>query len=233
MKEEEVIEANMMPSTAAPDAGDVVDPPPQQPSPYEMLLRQSKKMGGVATKTYENVKTVLNREVPLPSRDDFLASLSFKPHAETKLGGEAVKGHEKVATLRQRVRKSHQVLGYVRTVFPMKLFPTTVVLDRSKLTIVRRDFFWTSNVISVRIEDILNVSCGVGPLFGSITVSSRVMNSIDHFEVSFLWRSDATHIKNMIQGYMIAKHDGIDTEHLTQEEMVETIYELGHDSDTR
>ncbi|HMH69887.1 MAG TPA: hypothetical protein VK502_00660, partial [Candidatus Saccharimonadales bacterium] len=82
----------------------------------------------------------------------------------------------------------------------------------------------------IRIEDVLNVGCGVGPLFGSITISSRVMNSVDHFEINFLWRNEAMYLKDIIQGYMIAKHNKIDTSQLAKDEMIETLTELGHDS---
>lgn len=116
------------------------------------------------------------------------------------------------------------------TVFPITLFPDSVTVDRTKVTITKRDFFWTSDVMSIRIEDVLNVSASVGPIFGSLTIASRVMSTIDHFKINHFWRNDAIRLKHIIQGYVIAQHNNIDTAHLTRAELVETLRELGHDS---
>jgi len=219
MEDEEVMENDMLNVTAPKSQ--------QKVSPYELLLRQNKKLGRFATAAFREVRTVLHQEIPLPSKEQFLQSLTLTPR--TKFTQDS----KKIDQLKREVRKSHEVLASARTVFPMKLFPDRVILDRTKITIVRRDFFWSSNVVSIRIEDILNVACGTGPLFGSISISSRVMNSIDHFEISFLWRNDAIQLKNLIQGYVIAKHNKINTTELSRKELIETISELGHDSDTR
>jgi len=219
MKDEEVLNSNLQP-IGTPD-------PPQSRSPYELLVAQNKKLGKFATSTFHGVKNALNYEIQLPSKERLLSSLALAPH---------VASHPDVArisALKQMVRKSHEVLATARGVFPMTLFPDKITLDRTKVTIVKRDFFWTSHVVSIRIEDVLNVTCGTGPLFGSITVSSRVMNSIDHYEVNYLWRNDAIYLKSLIQGYVIAKHNNIETTDLPRRQMIETLSELGRDSDTR
>jgi len=219
MKDEEVLNSNLQPIGT--------HDPPQVRSPYELLVDQNKKLGKFATDTFRGMKSALNHEIQLPSKERLLSSLALTPHTA------AQSDHVKISALKQMVRKSHEVLATARGVFPMTLFPDKITLDRTKVTIVKRDFFWTSNVVSIRIEDVLNVTCGTGPLFGSITVSSRVMNSIDHYEVNFLWRNEAIYLKSIIQGYVIAKHNKIDTANLSRQEMLETLSELGRDSDTR
>ena len=134
--------------------------------------------------------------------------------------------------LRSIVEKSHQLLAGAKTVIlPINLFPDSVTVDRTKVTITKRTFFWSSNVISIRIEDVLNVSCSTGPLFGSLIVSSRVMNPTDHYEIDYFWRRDAIYLKQIIQGYVIAQHNNIDTSHLSKDELIKTLLELGQDSD--
>jgi len=221
MKDEEAIETNSLTSPVG------TTPPPRASSPYELLLRQNKKLGGFATKAFHDLKTILNHEITLPSKDRLLNSITFAPRQKE---GTVERNTDEIEELKRVVHKSHEVLAAARTVFLMKLFPDKVVVDRTKITITRRDFFWSSNVVSIRIEDVLNVGCGVGPLFGSITISSRVMNSVDHFEINFLWRNEAMYLKDIIQGYMIAKHNKIDTSQLAKDEMIETLTELGHDS---
>jgi hypothetical protein len=132
--------------------------------------------------------------------------------------------------LEKIVKQSHDVLASANTVFPVTLFPDTVFVDRTKVTIIRRNFFWSADVMSIRIQDVLNVSASVGPLFGSLTLVSRVMSTVDHFQINYFSRSDATHLKHIIQGYVIAQHNKLDTAHLSKEELIATLEELGHDS---
>ncbi|RYX79556.1 hypothetical protein EON76_02480 [bacterium] len=127
------------------------------------------------------------------------------------------------------IKQSHETLASANTVFPMTLFPDTVFVDRTKVTIIRRDFFWSSDTMSIRIEDVLNVSATVGPVFGSLTIASRVMSTIDHFQIRHFWRNDAIYMKRIIQGYVIAQHNKIDTAHLSKQDLIETLLEIGND----
>lgn len=187
-------------------------------TPYEMLIRQSRKLGATATNAWLRVKNTLE---PLGvARRDFITAANM--HRQ-----EVVENIEK---LRSMVKHSHEVIASIRTAFPFTIPPDTVVVDRTKITIIKRDFFWSSQVISIQVEDILNVTASVGPFFGSLNISSRVMNSVDHFTIIRLWRKDAVFLKHLIQGYVIAKHNNIDTTGLGTEELIDTLCELGSDS---
>lgn len=185
-------------------------------SPYELLMRQSKKMGRAATKTYDVTREFLKQDIS-----------TLRPAELPKRASNAAKSIRK---LNKMVEQSKEVLAAAQTVIlPNNLFPDTVILDRQKVTINRKTFFWSSDVISIHIEDILNVSTSTGPLFGSLTISSRVMNSTDHYQINYFWRHDALHLKHIIQGYMIAAHNDIDTSHMPREQLIEKLEELGTD----
>ena len=199
----------------------------QNPRTYNFLLRLSRLMGNVATNSLflHDVRLFMNQE-PAPTQHGSLLGLR---QASAKQQVEAAKA-DKSADLKKIVAQSHEILMSANTVFPFTLFPDTVTVDRTKITITRRDFFWSSDVMSIRIEDVLNVAANTGPLFGSLTIASRVMSTVDHFKINFLWRSDAIRLKHIIQGYVIAQHNKIDTAHLSKKELIETLIELGHDS---
>lgn len=201
--------------------------PPSQSTTYQMLIRQSKKLGGVATKAFGDLKQLLNQEIILPpAADQLLDGLrTLRPRVREAKD----KNLQRMIDLKHAVRKSHEVLASAQT---FALFPDRVIMDRTKLTMIKRNFFWSSDVISIQIEDILNVSSSVGPIFGTLTVASRVMSTIDHFQIRFLWRSDAIDLKHIIQGYAIAKNSGIDISQFPKKVMLETLRELGHDSGT-
>lgn len=195
-------------------------------SPYEMLVRQSQKLGQVATHAFHDVKNILQKEVTMPSAEQFLGNFPHVSRADAKKDKELKEADK----LKKMVRRSHQVLANVRTVFPLTLFPDSIVVDRTKISITYRSFFWSSRVISFQVEDVLNVSSSVGPLFGSLTIASRVMSTVDHFPVNFLWRSDAIFLKQLIQGHIIAKNNKLETDQLGRSEMVAMLCELGGDA---
>lgn len=205
MKDEKPIQTNHSPGRAHSSSF----------HPYQLFMRQSHKLGAVATKAFGELKTFLNQEVVLPSA----VRLPYPRKVENEL--------QKIENLKKQVRKSHEVLVAVQTI---TLFPDEIVVDRTKVTIIKRYSFWSTDVISIQIEDVLNVSASVGILFGSLSIASRVMNTTDHFDVHLLWRRDAIELKQIIQGYAIAKHSGVDIGDLPREEMIETLRELGHDT---
>lgn len=206
----------------------VEEPKTQPASPYELLIRQSRKMGGVATRTVDVTKEFLKRDVSTLRPKSIDTPVLFGKKVDKSTHSVSAKEAKAIQTV---VRRSHEILAGARTVpLPVNLFPDSIIVDRTKVTITRRTFFWTSQVITMRIEDILAVTSNFGPIFGSLTISTRIMNSTDHFEVNFFWRKDAAYIKQIIQGYVIAQHNSIETKHLKRDELVETLLELGRDS---
>ncbi|MBI5357932.1 hypothetical protein HZB74_03755 [Candidatus Saccharibacteria bacterium] len=193
---------------------------------YLLSSRYHAQIGKYATKSYFQFKSFLSKEINLSH-----SKTSIKELAKAKRKSES-KHSQTTQDIRALTKRSNEVLASATTVFPLTLFPDTVVLDRTKVTITQRNFFMSSKVISIRIEDVLNVSADVGPFFGSITIASRVLSSEDHFSINYFRRGDAIHLKHMIQGYVIAQHNKIDVAHLSQDELIETLAELGHDLNT-
>lgn len=134
---------------------------------------------------------------------------------------------DSVLELTQTINSSHEILATATTVFPFTLFPDTVTLDRAKLTIARREFFAVAEVMSIRIEDILNVTADVGPFLGSLKVYTRFFNNDKPYAISFLQRKDALKIKRILQGYIIALQKNIDCSTLATPELAKMLDDLG------
>lgn len=135
-----------------------------------------------------------------------------------------------LANLKEVIKRSNEVLATAKTVWPMTLFRDDMVVDRSKITITKRNFFFVSEVMSIRLEDILNVKVSLGPFFGSLTIAVRVLSSEDHHTINYFWRKDAVHLKHIVQGYIIAHHNDIECKNQNREELIKTLSELGHDN---
>lgn len=179
------------------------------------------KIGRVAIGTASNVRSFLQRDVSLPRPRIPFANDQRTPKEQVS---------DEITHLKHMVEHSHEIICDKRTVFPFTLFPDEIILDRTKVTIIKRSFFWSSDVLSFRIEDVLNVSASYGPFFGSVTITSRVMSTVDHYEIDRFWRNDAIHLKHMIQGFVIAKHSEINLDELTIPEIIDTLDELGRDT---
>lgn len=194
---------------------------------YQFILRPTRQLGKSATKAFMNLGSLIQMNSALNSVEQLFVKNATETGKKSTNSAEKV---EKMKKLSKIVEKSNEVLASAQAVFPFDLFPDTVIVDRTKVTIVKRGFFWSAEAISIRIEDILNVTTSVGPFFGSLTVASRVMSSVDHFKTDYFWRNDAIRLKHIIQGYVIAHHNKIDVNHLSKEDMIETLTELGHDA---
>ncbi|HTE21906.1 MAG TPA: hypothetical protein VK674_02590 [Candidatus Limnocylindria bacterium] len=132
-----------------------------------------------------------------------------------------------VPELAETITKSREVLVSATTVFPFTLFPDAVTLDRAKLTIAHREFFAVGEVVSIRIEDILNVMADVGPFLGSLKIFTRFFSTDKPYQVSFLRRQDALRIKRILQGYIIAIQKKIDCSALPTPELARMLDDLG------
>ena len=176
-------------------------------STYDMLIRQSRKLGRHAMQTMTDAKQGARQLLGQRS-------------------GAATVDVDDIEELKKVIEHSHEMIVEAKTVLP-PLFKNEIMLDRTKITIIKRNSFWSSEVISIRIEDVLNVSAAFGPILGSVTIASRVMSSVDHFEVTNFWRDDAMKLKQIIQGYLIARQNGVSTDHLSCEELAKTLYEIG------
>lgn len=135
---------------------------------------------------------------------------------------------ESMQELREAIRGSNEILATATT--PFKFFPDTLTLDRAKLTVTKRSFFRTADVMSMRIEDVLNVTASIGPLVGSVTFSSRVFNNQKPYTVGMFWRKDAIRLKRITQGYVIALQRGIDCSSLSAPALIAMLDQLGEDA---
>lgn len=130
--------------------------------------------------------------------------------------------------LRDAIQGSQEVLYNASTV--LSLLPDSVIVDRAKVTIARRSFYRTADVMSMRIEDVLNATCSVGPIFGTVSIVSRVMNSDQTSTIGRFWRADAKKLKRIIQGYIIALQRNIDCSSLKTQELTAMLEQLGADT---
>lgn len=121
---------------------------------------------------------------------------------------------------------SDEVLFKTRGIFPFDFFPDTVVIDKEKLTIAQRIFFFTGKIISVPMRDLLSVQANVGPIFGSIQLTSRYFFTNPQ-SIKFIWRSHALKMQRLLQGFIIATERNIDCSSVDKTQLLPLLEHLG------
>lgn len=120
-------------------------------------------------------------------------------------------------------------LFIAKTVFPFVLFADTIKIDRQKITIVHNDFFWKSQTASTEIKNIMNIAADAGPLFGSITITSKhFLNNTQ--TIKYLKRSDVTTAQRLLQGFMIAQRAKINTDDIDKKQLLRLLNDLGQEN---
>lgn len=125
-----------------------------------------------------------------------------------------------------------EVLISASSVFPFILFPDTITVDREKMTLTTRSFIRVARVVSVPIQDILNVAANVGPFFGSLRIVTRFFDN-KPLTIQFLKRADTLKIKDILAGYIIATQKEIDCTDIPKDELIPMLERLGEDKDER
>lgn len=149
-------------------------------------------------------------------------------HMAASIAQSQVKEQQKTASeLVEAIGTSHDVLLRIQTAFPFTIFPTTLSIDRTKITITQRDFFKAGEVLSIRIEDVLNVTAHVNPILGSIKIVTRYFNPDKPYVVDKLKRADALRFKRILQGYLIARQQNIDCTKLPTTDLAKMLDDIG------
>lgn len=138
-------------------------------------------------------------------------------------GNDPVKDLER---LKDAVTTSLPTIIKAKAVFPFDLFPDTISIDRKKVTVVHRTFFFMQQTISVQLQDIKNVEANLGPFFGSLIMTSQhFKNNVQH--INFLKRSEVVEVQHILQGIIAAVNEKIDIASIDISKLRTMLKELG------
>lgn len=212
------------PRAAVPPPPPVQPQAPQYPAPQQPAAPIP---GGIPAEQFQQPYPA---NQPQPSQQPAVQQPPAAPQTEAQPQAPATKANKKRKArkeLQQAIGHANEILATAQTVFPFTLFPDTITIDRGKLTISHRNFFRVAEVTSIRIEDILNTTANVGPVFGSLKIATRFFGTDKDYEINYLHRSDALKIKQILQGYIIALQKKIDCSVLPTAELAKLLTELG------
>jgi hypothetical protein len=129
--------------------------------------------------------------------------------------------------LNRAVWDSNEVLVTANTT--SKLYKDTLTLNRAKLFAEKRSVLGAVDDMSVRIEDVLNISATLGPISGTIKIATKFNTPGTPYSIGPFRRKDALRLKRIVQGYIIALQRKIDLSMIPTNELITRLYEIGED----
>ena len=129
-------------------------------------------------------------------------------------------------TVADLVKKSNRILVSISThKFPFDFFPDTLNVEEGRITIIIRNFFFSSQVHSVDIKDISNVFINTSPFFAQLIIVSRTFKQ-NEIRIKYLRQKEAIFARRIIEGLRIFKSKDIDTSGYTNQELIVKLEEL-------
>lgn len=122
------------------------------------------------------------------------------------------------------VHNSNTILISVSSVFPFKVFPTTINVEAGRVTIITRQAF-ASQVHSVDIRDISSVFIETSIIFAAITLISKTYAQKE-LVVKGLWKKEAIRIRRIIEGLRMFERRDINITDFSSEELLRKLEEL-------
>lgn len=129
---------------------------------------------------------------------------------EAHIESNARKKESDRVIIRGMVLKSNRALLCISSVFPFDFFPNTITVEDTRITIILRDFFFSSQVHSIDIKDISNIFIYTAPLFATLTIVSRTYIEND-IKIAWLKKREAMHTRRIIEGLRMFVNEKIDT----------------------
>lgn len=142
-------------------------------------------------------------------------------HEETKQKLQAIANRKDIELLR------------ARTIFPFKIFPDTIIIDTTKVTIIRKQMFLTEHITTIPLKDIADATVQTALFMATLVVcympqanSPGMMKSVEE-HITSLKREDAIKAKNILKGVLVAKAEDIDIAQLDPTDIQNVVEKFG------
>ncbi len=118
-----------------------------------------------------------------------------------------------------------------KSVFPFDLFPDAVTVDRTKISIAKRFFFFTRQTQSILIPDLLTIIVEETLLLASLHIVDRhfPQETIDVWNLS---KPDARRVRWIVEGLLIGNREKVDFTQIPNEELLPKLEEIGKSKTT-
>lgn len=117
----------------------------------------------------------------------------------------------------QQVTNASGPLLWIKAVFPFDLFPEEIIVDRFKIDVIKKDFFFTQNVITIPLSGTVTVNVYKSLFFSSVEIHDPSTGV--KAKVTTLTAHDAEQFRKLILGLVVGIRQGINFMGMTNEEV--------------
>ena len=122
------------------------------------------------------------------------------------------------------VSNSNRILLKISSVFPWDLFPSSLIAEETRLTIIHRQLF-SSQIHSVDIKNISNVFIDNALIFAQLTIVSNTFAE-NQIVINRLRKKEAIFMRRIIEGLRMFVNKDIDTTNYQIEELIQKLKQL-------
>jgi len=156
----------------------------------------------------------------VPSNHD-AAPITSEQEAE-----QLIQQSEAVSQLENLAQDEQPLLMTLSTVFPFKIFPTHITIEKTKVNIKETLFFASSNIQSIMIGDISSCETESNLFFGLIKLVTRIPNSPPVI-INYLPKEEALKARRIIQGLMVGVMNKVDLAKVSTPQLLESVEQMG------
>lgn len=181
--------------------------------------RRDKEKGALR----EQTKTRVSDTNPIFS-DTKKGQATEEKGIEEAVISHAGKAEENRQAVEDMVNNSNRVLLKISSVFPWDLFPSNIIVEETRLTVIHRQLF-SSQAYSVDIKNISNIFINSSILFSQLTIVSDTFAE-NQIIVDRLRKKEAIFIRRIIEGLRMFVDKEIDTTGYKKEELINKLRQL-------
>ena len=205
----------------------------QQQHSGQEFTSHNQKRAKTSQKSFKKeieAKRTRHTEVNIPEKEKESMEFEGKEEAMRVHAKEKQENLQRFKTITAR----HEIeIMRTQSIFPFSLFPDTLVIDTTKVTISRKQLFATEFVATIPLKDLADVTMQTALFFGSVMIKympqteSLGMGRPIDVKILNLKRKDAIKAKNILKGALVAKAEEIDIAKLPPEEVVKVLEKFG------
>ncbi len=124
------------------------------------------------------------------------------------------------------IKKSNRILTSIRShKLLFDFFPNTINFEETRVTLITRTFFSSSQLHSVDIKDISNIFINFAPFFAQLVIVSKTYSE-NNIQIDNLYKKEAIHTRRIIEGLRMFTAKNVDTSNYTNRELTAKLEEL-------
>ena len=133
----------------------------------------------------------------------------------------------------QHIAKANEEILYsVSTVFPFEIFPTTIVISKTKIDIINYYFFFSKQLKSIMLSELGRAEVTTTAFLSCLILRGKI-SDIVLGRIPNLPSTRAQEAQSIIQGLLVSKTENIDVQHVDPQELRQSAKAIGQPQESR